>query len=267
MKKNFLVIGNPVNHSLSPQIHQQFAKQYGIDLSYQTRLAESHNFTQILDHLRQQGGRGANITIPFKSLAYHYADQLSHEAQQAKAVNTLSFQTDGTCEGHNTDGLGFMKNLQQQLHWPTEQQNILILGVGGACRGILPILIEHNNKLTLINRTSAKAQALADEYSINHIPTLTTDDIISTPYDLIINATDCSLRQALPDYLPQQCDLSQTYCYDLAYDTQQTTRFCQWAQQNKAQAYADGLGMLIAQAALSFQRWHGVMPDINRFKL
>lgn len=261
----FAVFGHPIAHSLSPRIHQAFAEQCGIQLDYQKILVEPvTNFATQLSTFFQQGGCGANITVPFKEQALSLADELTERARLAGAVNTLKKQVDGRLLGDNTDGIGLLTDLQR-LHFLAPSANILVLGAGGASKGCLPILLAHGYSVTLTNRTLARAQQnqqLWQQQAIAGIERLTVlpMDKLEDQYDLIINATASSLSGEIP-LLPIAAINANTACYDMFYQPQLTEFLC-WCQQQGAERLADGLGMLVSQAAHAFYLWHGQLPNM-----
>lgn len=255
--KQFVVIGNPIAHSKSPEIHTTFAEQFGISLQYQRLLANRGAFVICAKHFFEHGS-GANITVPFKEDAKQFADVLSDDARLAGAVNTLS-QDNGKIKGDNTDGVGLVRDIRDNHGQTFTQKNILIIGAGGASRGvILPIARENPKAITIANRTHEKAQKLTELFSQHtHINAKTFDEL-NTPFDVIINATSASLSgQKLP--LPSQAISTNTFAYDMMYGAEPTA-FMQFTKSHGATT-ADGLGMLVEQAAKSFEIWHGVKPE------
>jgi shikimate dehydrogenase len=251
----YFVIGNPIDHSLSPEIHQQFAEQTQQSISYQRLLVKLGTLPAVLDQLRAAGVKGVNITLPFKQEAFHYADQLTERAKIAKAVNTLVFK-DNYCLGDNTDGVGLIEDLCGRLRWQILEKKILILGAGGAVRGVLkPLLDQHPALVIIANRTIAKATQMAQDFQDYSAAVQAYNALIDlTPFDVIINAISTPNFPALPSNLikPETC------CYDLSYHT---TAFQTWAIKNGCHHFANGLGMLVAQAAEAFYLWRGIKPD------
>lgn len=253
------VIGNPIAHSRSPEIHHAFAKQCGLALQYQRLLANDNDFS---DHVRgffAQGGRGLNVTVPFKEKAFALADVISPRAQQAGAINTLWMQ-DGQLHGCNTDGIGLVQDLIR-LGFDPKQQRVLLIGAGGAARGVLLPLIEAGVKqLRVVNRTAAKAQQLISPLA-QTTPALEAGGLDNTQgiWDIVINATSSSLQARHPLDVPLSFS-SQALAYDMVYGAQPTP-FMQSCLQQGASHSADGLGMLVGQAAESFAIWHGQRPD------
>lgn len=258
----YAVIGNPIAHSKSPEIHSAFAAQTGQDLVYDKLLAKVDEFNQCVDHFFAEGGKGLNVTVPFKENAFSYASALTERAQLAGAVNTLALQEDGTVLGDTTDGAGLVADLKAQ-GWPLRQKRILLLGAGGAARGVIPALLQQEPaSLVVANRTVAKAQALAGRFqSLGSIRSCAFAELEGQRFDLVINATSASLAGDLPP-LPEGVIHPQSAVYDMMYGAE-FTPFLHWAQDQGAQQLADGLGMLVGQAAESFVLWRGVQPDVQ----
>ena len=256
----YAVMGNPVSHSQSPAIHTLFAKQTGQHISYEAILVETSAFTQAVATFQQQGGRGLNITVPFKQEAWALATKRSTRAELAGAVNTLSF-SNGQILGDNTDGTGLVRDLQRQLDTDLQGQKILILGAGGAVRGVLhPLLEQGPEQLVIANRTASKAEQLAELFaSFGNISGVGLEHIPPPGFDLIINGTAASLQGDVPAISSDNID-SHTCVYDMMYAAQPTA-FMQWASQAGAAQCMDGLGMLVEQAAESFYIWRKVRPD------
>lgn len=258
--KSFAVFGNPIAHSKSPRIYELFAAQTGIELTYRRLLAPLDRFEEMLQGYFQEGAHGANITVPFKERAFAKADELSEGASLAGAVNTLKKLHDGRLFGDNTDGVGLLSDLQR-LNFIKPQDRILLVGAGGAARGVIQPLLSYGCSIVVTNRTFAKAEGLAKLFSVvGNIHAVALDDLREQHFDLIINATSSSLHGDIPQ-LPASLISSQTCCYDMFY-LSELTPFLAWCVQHGAIRYADGLGMLVGQAAHSFQLWNGVMPDV-----
>lgn len=262
--KQFVVIGNPVDHSLSPQIHQLFAEQTGIHLTYEPLLAPFDSFAATVTTFIEQGGYGANITLPFKEQAFELALKKSQAAIDARAVNTLVFHDEGLVEGFNTDGTGLIQDLTHNHHYSLRQKHILILGAGGAVRGIVaPLLEQAPAKLVIANRTRCKAEHLVEQFDLlGKIEARALDELNDGPYDLIIHGT--SVRHEGGLSFEKTLLGAHTWCYDLNYTSDHQTPFLRWAVGHGAQRALDGLGMLVEQAAAAFYIWHGVYPDTNR---
>jgi shikimate dehydrogenase len=257
----YAVFGNPIKHSRSPQIHAAFAEQIGQQLIYRAQLVELGGFTATAREFFSGGGKGCNVTVPFKLDAYAFADELSGRARRAGAVNTLALQGDNSIYGDNTDGVGLVRDIEQNLAWEISGKRVLIVGAGGSVRGILePLLRRHPAGLVVVNRTLEKAEQLAREFAdLGSVRACGFDALADAQFDLIINATSAGLHGeslSLPaSLLAQDC-----CCYDLMYGAEPTP-FMRWAASEAAWAVADGLGMLVEQAAESFCIWRGVRPQ------
>ncbi|MBT1446280.1 shikimate dehydrogenase [Shewanella sp. JM162201] len=256
----YAVFGNPIGHSKSPQIHAMFAEQTSQPMSYEAVLAPKDGFATAVAEFMANGGRGANVTVPFKEEAFALCDELSDDARVAGAVNTLIKLDDGRLRGDNTDGLGLVGDLLRH-DVGLKGRRILLVGAGGAARGALLPLIRAGAQLSLCNRTRAKAETLA-----NLIPgadiQVVNGESIDTAFDVIINSTSASLSGELPA-LSTHAINSRTVCYDMMYAAAPTP-FNLWAKQQGAAACIDGLGMLVGQAAESFYLWRAVRPDSKR---
>lgn len=253
------VFGNPIGHSKSPQIHRLFAQQTGQALSYEPLLAPLEGFARFARDFFISG-RGANVTVPFKEEAYRLADQLSERAQRAGAVNTLKKLEDGTLLGDNTDGIGLVRDLLDNAGVVLQGKRILLLGAGGAVRGVLePLLAQRPAELVIANRTLSKAQQLAGEFAELGQLSACAFDQLAGPFDVIINGTSASLGGALPPLDDSLIGSGDTLCYDMMYGAGPTP-FCAWAASHHAQT-RDGLGMLVEQAAAAFEIWRGVRPE------
>ena len=261
MTDRYAVFGNPVAHSRSPRIHQLFARQTRQDISYDKQLVKLDGFTQAARQFFVSGGKGLNITLPFKQEAFAFADQCAARAHQACAVNTLSLQPDGTVLGDNTDGVGLVRDILTNLKWQIKAKKILVLGAGGAVRGVLgPILAERPAAVTLVNRTADRAEALAHDFArLGQVAGGGYELLPGDNFDLVINGTSASLAGELPP-LPGGLLSSSVCCYDLVYGAGPTA-FISWAAAHGAVHAADGLGMLVEQAAESFSIWRGILPD------
>jgi shikimate dehydrogenase len=257
----YAVIGWPIQHSLSPYIHTQFAAQTGQQLEYTALLGEPGQFAAQVQAFRVAGGRGMNITLPYKSQAFALADTLSHRACQAGAANTLIFDANGRIEADNTDGVGLLRDLAR-LALRVTGQRVLILGAGGATAGILaPLLAEHPQQIHIANRTPEKAEALAT--AMRHLGKVTGSGLTALAgmqFDLILHATAAGLQANLPP-LPDGLFAEGGAAYDLYYSAQ-VTPFLRWAAHQGTMHHADGLGMLVEQAAEAFYRWRGVRPEV-----
>ncbi|BAP42387.1 shikimate dehydrogenase [Pseudomonas sp. LJDD11] len=257
---HYVVFGNPIGHSKSPLIHRLFAEQTGQQLDYNTALAPLDGFA---DYARDffATGRGGNVTVPFKEQAFALADQLTERARRAGAVNTLARQADGTLLGDNTDGAGLVRDLTVNCGLALRGKRILLLGAGGAVRGVLePLLAEQPEVLVIANRTVEKAEQLAREFADLGPLSASGFDWLEEPVDVIINATSASLSGELPPIAPSLIEPGVTFCYDMMYG-KEPTAFCRWASEHGAVRVVDGLGMLVEQAAEAFVLWRGVRPD------
>lgn len=257
----YAVFGNPIKHSRSPQIHTAFAAQTGQLLTYRAQLVELGSFATMARHFFDDGGRGLNVTVPFKLEAFAFADELSERARRAGAVNTLARREDGTIYGDNTDGAGLVRDIVDNLGWSIQGRRLLILGAGGAVRGALEPLLRREPAIVVIaNRTVDKAQQLAREFSdLGSLLGCGYDTLVGNQFDLVINGTSASLSAELPP-LPSHLLSDNGCCYDMAYGAEPTP-FMRWAASQAAWAVADGLGMLVEQAAEAFCLWRGVRPD------
>jgi shikimate dehydrogenase len=255
MTDRYAVFGHPIAHSKSPLIHAAFARQTGQDMTYEAILAPKDGFAASVAAFVAAGGRGANVTVPFKEEAFRLAGRLSPRAQRAGAVNTLVFGADGSF-GDNTDGAGLVADLTRNLHRTLAGGRILLLGAGGAARGVIePLLDQQPAALVIANRTVNRAQELAQLFG--HDVRACGFDALDTPFDLVINATAASLAGELPPLSPQLFTPN-TLAYDMMYGRE--TPFLAFARAQGA-ATADGLGMLVEQAAEAFYLWRGVRPD------
>lgn len=258
---SFAVFGNPIAHSKSPRIHELFAAQTGITLTYERVLAPLDDFEQMLRQYFLNGAGGANVTAPFKERAFAEADERSECAALAGAVNTLKRLSDGRLFGHNTDGIGLLSDLQR-LALVKPLDRVLLVGAGGAARGVIQPLLAYGCTVVLTNRTFSKADELVKVFSgIGDIHAVSLDDLHGLSFDLIINATSSGMYDSIPN-LPPELISPETGCYDMFY-LPQMTPFLSWCVQHGAIRYADGLGMLVGQAAHAFNLWHGVMPDVE----
>lgn len=255
------VMGYPVSHSRSPIIHQLFAIQTKQDLQYELLQVPPAQLEKAVEQFGRTGGKGLNITVPHKREVVRLVDDMSDDAARAGAINTLVFRDDGIY-GDNTDGIGLIRDLHSNIGVRLQDANILILGAGGATRGIVPPLLEAEPETIVIaNRTIEKAQALAEKYSPDGpVVSCKFKDVGTLPvYDLIINATSAGLRGETPPY-PAEAIHPHTVCYDLSYGLTPTP-FARWAAEHGAAQSIMGWGMLVEQAAESFYIWRGVRPQ------
>ncbi len=253
----YAVFGNPIAHSKSPRIHAEFARQTGQDMDYQARLAPLDDFAGALAAFRSEGGRGANVTVPFKEQAFALADRLSDRARLAGAVNTLAFAPDGVF-GDNTDGAGLARDLTANLGLDLAGARILLMGAGGAARGVVqPLLDLKPARLVIANRTAEKAAELAGRFSPANAELVGGGyGDLTGSFDLVVNATAASLAGDLPP-LPDGVFAPGALAYDMMYG--RDTPFLIFARERGARP-ADGLGMLVEQAAEAFYLWRGVRP-------
>jgi len=252
----YAVVGNPIAHSKSPEIHRLFAQQTRQSISYERLEAPLDGFEEFALGLREAGYQGLNVTIPFKLDAAKLADRLTPRARLAGAVNTLKFDGDAIT-GDNTDGIGFVRDVTQRLKFRIQDASILVLGAGGGVRGLIGSLLEEKPKwIAVANRTHDRAQELADEFGVL---ALSFDEVPAEHFDLVINGTATSLSHTTPPIDAETFD-DCMLAYDLLY-APAPTPFMQLASRGGARKVSDGLGMLIEQAAESFHLWRGVSPD------
>lgn len=255
------VMGYPVSHSRSPVIHRLFALQTKQDIQYELLQVSPEKLETAIRQFQRTGGKGLNITVPHKSEVAKLVDHLSERASTAGAVNTLIFNGE-EISGDNTDGIGLLRDLRANLGIDLKGANILILGAGGSTRGIVgPLLESQPSSLRIANRTLGKAEALVDHFQTLGPVTACRFDIVpvSETYDLIINATSAGLHGDTPPY-PEAAVSANTLCYDLSYGLQPTP-FSVWAREHGAAQSVMGWGMLVEQAAESFNIWRGIRPD------
>ncbi|MBE9559251.1 MAG: shikimate dehydrogenase [Proteobacteria bacterium] len=257
----YAVFGNPVEHSRSPQIHKLFAKQTDQSLIYTAELAEIGQFDQAVKNFIKDNGKGLNITVPFKEDAWKLAQKHSDRAKRAGAVNTLRLEQDSSLYGDTTDGTGLVRDLMDNHHITINNKTILIVGAGGAVRGVIEALLQQRPASILItNRTRKKAVQLAEDFSdLGNIDGCGLDEISDDSFDIIINGTSASLHGDLPT-LPDSIFAKHSCSYDMMYAAQATV-FMQWSIDNGVTHVFDGLGMLVEQAAESFYIWRGVKPE------
>lgn len=257
--ETYAVFGNPIAHSKSPFIHQQFAKQLQIAHPYGRVLAPVDDFIATLNAFFSAGGKGANVTVPFKEEAFARADELTERAALAGAVNTLKRLEDGRLLGDNTDGIGLLSDLQR-LEFIKPGFRILLIGAGGASRGVLLPLLSLDCAVTITNRTFSRAEELATLFAhTGSVSAVAMQDLTGHEFDLIINATSSGISGETPQ-IPASLIDSHISCYDMFYQKGETP-FLRWCEQHGAKQRADGLGMLVAQAAHAVLLWHGVLPE------
>ena len=257
----YALVGHPVEHSRSPLIHQLFARQTGERITYELIDAAPAQLETAILGFKAAGGRGMNVTVPHKESAYALATRLGDAARAAKAVNTLTF-ADGKVRGDNTDGAGFIRDVTENEGRSFADARVLILGAGGAARGILgPVLAAGPGALTLANRTPARAAALKREFAAQgDIAVCAFEDLGGLgAFDIVVNATSAGLRGEQPPF-PASLLTRATFCYDLAYSLKPTP-FVAWAHEHGAERAVQGWGMLVEQAAESFAIWRGIRPD------
>jgi len=260
MIDRYAVIGNPVAHSKSPEIHAAFAHALGEDIEYGRLVATPADFRPSADRFRQEGGKGLNITVPCKEEAFRYAAVLSDRARGAEAVNTLRFDA-GQVFGDNTDGVGLIRDITRNLDVGLAGKRVLLLGAGGAARGVLgPLLAERPASLAIANRTQAKAQALASQFG-GGASAIALAALEGCSFDVVINATSASLADLLPP-IPRGIFASHGLAYDMVYGRGDTP-FLARARAEGVGRVADGSGMLIEQAAESYFVWRGVRPPVE----
>ena len=283
MTDRYAVIGNPIAHSKSPAIHAAFAAQTGEPIEYGRILGDPGDFAGDVRRFVAEGGRGLNVTVPFKTDAFELLDDLGEQARAAGAVNTLIVRDGGLLRGDNTDGIGLLRDLTENHRFPLTGKRLLLLGAGGAARGVLrPLLEAGPAELLIANRTASKAEALADQTALWQSPDSTPkasagqdspaiqspstrvsgsglDGIAGQRFDLIINATSTGLNDQVPA-IPDDCLAEGGWVYDLLYASEPTP-FCRWGQARGAGRVLDGLGMLVEQAAESFWLWRGLRPQ------
>ena len=263
MSDLYCVFGNPIEHSKSPLIHNEFAQQTHQALEYTAKLAPLDGFADAWRAFVEKGGRGANVTVPFKGEAYALCDTLSKRAQRAKAVNTLTVGGNGLIYGDNTDGVGLIRDLK--YHRVTlAGKRVLVVGAGGAVQGILePLLAEQPSEVMVVNRTPEKAEQLAEAFA--DLGELHSGGFKAAkgPFDLVINGSSASLNGDLPP-LPGNLFADGAWAYDMMYGAEETV-FLKWAGTHGAKRL-DGLGMLVEQAAEAFFLWRNVRPDTTHVR-
>ncbi|MHB1098754.1 MAG: shikimate dehydrogenase [Burkholderiales bacterium] len=255
MTDHYAVLGNPVSHSKSPLIHAEFARQTNQDMTYEAILAPLDGFEETVERLRQAGYRGCNVTVPFKQEAWQLASELTPRALDAEAVNTLKFEGSAVF-GDNTDGTGLVADITKNLKFEISGKRILLMGAGGAARGVIRPLLEAGPKeFVIANRTAARAEMLAEKF---RIAAKAYADLAGSQFDIIINATSSGLKDEMPP-LPSGLFAKDSLAYDMMYGRQ--TPFMNFALEQGASKISDGLGMLVEQAAESFLLWRGIRPE------
>jgi shikimate dehydrogenase len=261
-RDRYALVGHPVEHSRSPLIHQLFAQQTRQPVTYELIDALPEAFEAAVRGFIAAGGRGLNVTVPHKQAAFALMDEVGEAAAAAGAVNTISALDGGRLRGDNTDGVGLLRDLTVNLRQPIADRTVLILGAGGAARGIVaPLLGARPRELVIANRTRERAAALLEHFG-SGLPLRSAgfDELESLPpFDVMINATSAGLHGELPPF-PGSLVRAQSFCYDLVYSVNETP-FVTWARRHGAAHAAQGWGMLVEQAAESFFVWRGVRPD------
>ncbi|MFA5825954.1 MAG: shikimate dehydrogenase [Gallionellaceae bacterium] len=258
MTDRYAVIGHPISHSKSPLIHQAFAAQMHQDMSYEAIEAPLDGFNATIERLIGEGYRGCNVTVPFKFEAFKLCKQLTGRAQAAQAVNTLLFR-DGAILGDNTDGAGLLTDIEQNLQCKLLFKKVLLMGAGGAAHGVIWQLFNAGATITVANRTVEKAQQMVAEFAAyGTVFASSYEALAGRTFDVVVNATSSSLADELPP-LPNGLFAPQALAYDMMYGKQ--TPFLKFAAEQGAAQMADGLGMLVEQAAEAFFKWREVRPD------
>jgi len=262
----YRVFGNPIHQSKSPNIHKAFAQATDQHINYQAQLVKDDEFEETVKDFFAKGGKGLNITVPFKQRAFAMAQVLSAAAKKAEAANTLYLNAQGQLVAENTDGMGLVRDICHNLKGQLAAKRILVLGAGGAVRGVLqPVLAQLPTQVVIANRTYSKACDLAALFTDIGPIQATPMAQLKGPFDWIINGTSASLAGDIPP-LPQGLITNTSRCYDMMYSAQ-TTVFNEWALNQGAQQADDGLGMLVEQAAQSFNLWRGVLPPTDEVLL
>lgn len=257
----YAVIGHPIAHSKSPIIHQLFAEQTGETISYEAMDVSPDELDDAIKAFFASGGHGLNVTVPHKTDVMALMDKLTPQAKLAGAINTITQLPDGSLEGDNTDGIGLITDLRDNLHIELIDSSILVLGAGGATRGIIPPLLEQiPAEVVIANRTVEKARGIANAFAdLGHLNACGFDELGDRKFHLIINATSAGLQGELPPF-PESIIGPDTICYDLAYSMRDTP-FIAWAKQHGCTHAYQGWGMLVEQAAESFSIWRGTRPE------
>lgn len=257
----YAVIGHPIAHSKSPIIHKLFAEQTGQDIEYVALDVAPEELDKCIRQFLAAGGHGLNVTVPHKQDVLPLLDELTDRAKLAGAVNTITQKEDGKLSGDNTDGVGLIADLQTNLGYAIKDSNILVLGAGGATRGILPPLLDQRpHSLLIANRTVKRAQQLVEDFAAyGELHACGFDELEDRDFDLILNATSAGLKGDLPPF-PKSIIGPETVCYDLSYSMHETP-FVSWSKGMGCQRVYQGWGMLVEQAAESFTLWRGVRPN------
>lgn len=262
----YAVTGHPIEHSMSPFIHRWFACETGQALRYDAIHSPPGGFAEVVRRFRAEGGRGLNVTLPFKEEAAALADARTPRAEQGGAVNTLTFGADGTVHGDNTDGVGLVRDLRDNQGVPIAARRVLMVGAGGAARGVLPALLaEAPARVVVVNRSRERAVALAALFEGGAVPVDACGfgGLGAEPFDIVVNATSGGLSGERAPPVPISALRPGGACYDMVY-AREPTAFLRWARAAGASAVIDGAGMLVEQGAEAFRRWRGVRPPTRR---
>jgi len=261
MTDTYGVMGHPISHSKSPLIHAAFARQTGQDMVYQAIHVMPGDFERAVTEFREAGGQGLNVTLPFKEEAWLLSSARTGRAELAGAVNTLWFDEAGRVHGDNTDGVGLVRDLTANHGVSLRGRRVLLLGAGGAARGVVgPLLDEAPQRLVIANRTASRAEDLVRAFAgMGALTGCGLDVLAGLRFDVILNATAASLEGRVPS-IPADILTPGGWCYDMMY-ADQPTAFVRWGREHGAAGAVDGLGMLVEQAAEAFLRWRGVRPD------
>jgi len=259
MKDLYAVIGTPIQHSKSPQIHQAFAEQTGEEVRYDRILGQPERLPLYIKTFREMLGKGLNVTVPLKEEAFQLANERSDRAERAGAVNTLILTENGGLQGDNTDGIGLVRDLALNNGFNFKGKRVLILGAGGAVRGVIQPLMEQGiEEMVIANRTESKAETIAATFADLGLIRSCALDAISGKFDLIINGTAAGIAGEVPT-IPDDLLAEDGWCYDMMYGDEPTA-FVKWGEEQGAAKSLDGLGMLVEQAAESFYLWRDVRP-------
>ena len=264
--KKFAVIGSPIDHSLSPKIHSIFAKELGIEITYEAIKVEPMHFDSSVNRLFDEGYAGLNVTLPLKELAFNFADELTEDSNLSGSVNTL-WKEDGTIHGDSTDGRGLVRDLQERKI-NLKNKEIVILGAGGSAKAIIPSLLKEDPKrISIGNRTFVKAEKLVESFSSskNKMNLFEMSENLNFKPDIIVNSTSAGIKNENIE-LPRDLLSKDIYVYDLSYSLEDTP-FIKLVKSRGIEKYHDGIGMLIHQAALSFKIWNNQIPNTNISKV
>ena len=260
----YAVTGHPIGHSKSPFIHRWFAAETGQGIRYDAIASEPDGFEGVVRRFRSAGGLGLNVTLPFKEEAFALADARTSRAELAGAANTLSFRPDGTMHGDNTDGVGLIRDLRDNHGVPLSGSRILMVGAGGAARGVLPAIVgERPHRLVVVNRSPERAVSLVARLADPRVEACAFADLGAEPFDVVINATSAGLSGERAPPIPISALRAGGAAYDMVYAPEPTS-FLLWSRAAGASVSADGAGMLVEQGAESFRRWRGVRPPTRQ---